>query len=103
VAFAGSVVLGYLVGKESAVPVAVGALVLNLIEVPVTLILLEIASARNDGRTIADRRRLTTELAASSHSPPTGAQACARTIVISAREDLEIALQVRFVTAASHA
>jgi malonate transporter and related proteins len=39
--FAGVVVLGYLYGPSlSAVPVAVGALVLNVIEVPVTLVLL---------------------------------------------------------------
>jgi len=43
--FAGVVVLGYLYGPSlSAVPVAVGALVLNVIEVPVTLVLLSAAA-----------------------------------------------------------
>jgi malonate transporter and related proteins len=43
--FAGVVVLGYLYGPSlSAVPVAVGALVLNVIEVPVTLVLLSAAT-----------------------------------------------------------
>jgi predicted permease len=43
--FAGVVVLGYLHGPSlSAVPVAVGALVLNVIEVPVTLVLLSAAA-----------------------------------------------------------
>ena len=43
--FAGVVVLGYLYGPSlSAVPVAVGALVLNVIEVPVTLVLLSTAA-----------------------------------------------------------
>jgi malonate transporter and related proteins len=44
VPFAGVVVLGYLYGPSvSAVPVAVGALVFNVIEVPVTLVLLSLA------------------------------------------------------------
>jgi malonate transporter and related proteins len=44
--FAGVVVLGYLYGPSvSAVPVAIGALVLNVIEVPVTLVLLSAAAA----------------------------------------------------------
>jgi malonate transporter and related proteins len=44
--FAGVVVLGYLYGPSlSAVPVAVGALALNVIEVPVTLVLLSAAAA----------------------------------------------------------
>jgi len=43
--FAGVVVLGYLYGPSlTAVPVAVGALVLNVIEVPVTLVLLSAAA-----------------------------------------------------------
>ena len=43
--FAGVVVLGYLYGPSlSAVPVAVGALVFNVIEVPVTLVLLSVAA-----------------------------------------------------------
>ncbi len=43
--FAGVVVLGYLYGPSlSAVPVAAGALVLNVIEVPVTLVLLSAAT-----------------------------------------------------------
>ena len=43
--FADVVVLGYLYGPSvSAVPVAVGALVLNVIEVPVTLVLLSAAA-----------------------------------------------------------
>ncbi|HXO23775.1 MAG TPA: AEC family transporter [Streptosporangiaceae bacterium] len=43
--FAGVVVLGYLYGPSlSAVPVAVGALVLNVIEVPVTLVVLSAAA-----------------------------------------------------------
>jgi malonate transporter and related proteins len=43
--FAGVVVLGYLYGPSlSAVPVAVGALVFNVIEVPVTLVLLSAAA-----------------------------------------------------------
>ena len=45
VPFAGVVVLGYLYGPSvSAVPVAVGALVFNVIEVPVTLVLLSVAA-----------------------------------------------------------
>jgi malonate transporter len=48
--FAGVVVLGYLYGPSvSAVPVAVGALVFNVIEVPVTLVLLSIAAGSSDG------------------------------------------------------
>jgi predicted permease len=43
--FAGVVVLGYLYGPSlTAVPVAVGALVLNVIEVPVTLVVLAAAA-----------------------------------------------------------
>ena len=43
--FAGVVVLGYLYGPSvTAVPVAVGALVLNVIEVPVTLVVLSAAA-----------------------------------------------------------
>jgi hypothetical protein len=43
--FAGVVVLGYLYGPSvTAVPVAAGALVLNVIEVPVTLVLLSAAA-----------------------------------------------------------
>jgi len=43
--FAGVVVLAYLYGPSlSAVPVAVGALVFNVIEVPVTLVLLSVAA-----------------------------------------------------------
>jgi hypothetical protein len=43
--FAGIVVLGYLYGPSvSAVPVAVGALAFNVIEVPVTLVLLSVAA-----------------------------------------------------------
>jgi malonate transporter and related proteins len=43
--FAGAVVLGYLYGPSlTAVPVAVGALVLNVIEVPVTLVVLAAAA-----------------------------------------------------------
>ena len=43
--FAGVVVLGYLYAPSvSAVPVAVGALVFNVIEVPVTLVLLSVAA-----------------------------------------------------------
>src|ERR1700678_673144 len=43
--FAGVVVLGYLYGPSaSAVPVAVGALVFNVVEVPVTLVLLSAAT-----------------------------------------------------------
>jgi hypothetical protein len=43
--FAGVVVLGYLYGPSlTAVPVAVGALVLNVIEIPVTLVLLSVAA-----------------------------------------------------------
>jgi malonate transporter and related proteins len=45
VPFAGVVVLGYLYRPSvSAVPVAVGALVFNVIEVPVTLVLLSVAA-----------------------------------------------------------
>src|SRR5271170_1985652 len=45
VPFAGVVVLGYLYKPSvSAVPVAVGALVFNVIEVPVTLVLLSVAA-----------------------------------------------------------
>jgi malonate transporter and related proteins len=41
--FAGVVVLGYLYGPSlSAVPVAIGALVFNVIEIPVTLVLLSV-------------------------------------------------------------
>jgi hypothetical protein len=44
VPFAGVVVLGYLYGPSlSAVPVAVGALAFNVVEVPVTLVLLSAA------------------------------------------------------------
>jgi malonate transporter and related proteins len=43
--FAGVVVLGYLYSPSvSAVPVAVGALVFNVIEVPITLVLLSVAA-----------------------------------------------------------
>lgn len=43
--FAGVLVLGYLYGPSlSAVPIAVGALVFNVIEVPVTLVLLSVAA-----------------------------------------------------------
>jgi malonate transporter len=62
--FAGVVVLGYLYGPSlSAVPVAVGALVLNVIEVPVTLVLLSAATG--------------TAAAASATAPP-AASAAAR-------------------------
>jgi len=49
--FAGVVVLGYLYGPSvSAVPVAVGALVLNVIEVPVTLVLLSVTAGSDAAR-----------------------------------------------------
>ena len=38
-------VLGYLFGAASSVPIAVSALVMNIIQVPVTLVLLSIAAA----------------------------------------------------------
>ncbi len=50
--FAGIVVLGYLYGaKASAVPVAIGSLVLNVIEVPFTLLVLSLDAA---SATLAD-------------------------------------------------
>jgi malonate transporter len=50
--FAGIVVLGYLYGaKASAVPVAIGSLVLNVIEVPFTLLMLTLDAA---SATLAD-------------------------------------------------
>ncbi len=45
VPFVGVSVLGYLFGSASAVPIAVAALVMNIIQVPVTLVLLSIAAA----------------------------------------------------------
>ena len=54
--FAGVVVLGYLYGPSlSAVPVAVGALVLNVIEVPVTLVLLSAAAGSAAASSTAPR------------------------------------------------
>jgi hypothetical protein len=52
VPFAGVVVLGYLYRPSvSAVPVAVGALVFNVIEVPVTLVLLPVAAGSSAAAT----------------------------------------------------
>jgi malonate transporter and related proteins len=54
--FAGVVVLGYLYGPSvSAVPVAVGALVLNVIEVPVTLVVLSAAAGSSSASATAPR------------------------------------------------
>jgi malonate transporter and related proteins len=56
VPFAGVVVLGYLYGPSvSAVPVAVGALVFNVIEVPVTLVLLSVAAGSSAAARVTPR------------------------------------------------
>ena len=61
--FAGVVVLGYLYGPSvSAVPVAVGALVLNVIEVPVTLVLLSAAAGSAAASATAPRVATPTQL-----------------------------------------
>jgi hypothetical protein len=44
VPFVGVSVLGYLFGSASAIPIAVAALVMNVIQVPVTLVLLSLAA-----------------------------------------------------------
>ena len=75
--FAGVVVLGYLYAPSvSAVPVAVGALVFNVIEVPVTLVLLSVACGildrgQRDGAASRDARH-------TEAGPPAGAGADAR-------------------------
>jgi malonate transporter len=45
----GTTVLGYLFGVASAVPIAVAALVMNLVQVPVSLVFLSIGTAASDG------------------------------------------------------
>lgn len=52
VPFVGVSVLGYLFGSSSAVPIAVAALVMNIVQVPVTIILLSVAgtAALHDGQ-----------------------------------------------------
>jgi malonate transporter and related proteins len=73
--FAGVVVLGYLYGPSlSAVPVAVGALVLNVIEVPVTLVLLSAAT----GTAAAASATQPQATPASTAGPPPAASAAAR-------------------------
>jgi malonate transporter and related proteins len=55
-AFVGTSVLGYLFGDASAVPIAIAGLALNLVEVPVSLVLLSIAteaaSSGTEGRSL---------------------------------------------------
>ncbi|MGW4490543.1 AEC family transporter [Streptomyces sp. NPDC004376] len=48
VPFVGVSVLGYLFGSSSAVPIAVAALVMNIVQVPVTIVLLSVARASTD-------------------------------------------------------
>ena len=62
-------VLGYLFGAASAIPIAVSALVMNIIQVPVTLVLLSIATAPAQDK----------PLATSSGAQPTAAAAQAAT------------------------
>lgn len=53
VPFVGVSVLGYLFGSSSAVPIAVAALVMNIVQVPVTIVLLSVSSRGKDSRTSA--------------------------------------------------
>ena len=77
--FAGVVVLGYLYGPSvSAVPVAVGALVFNVIEVPVTLVLLSVAAGSAAAASATTPRAATPVTQKPARRPGAGAEARVR-------------------------
>jgi malonate transporter and related proteins len=77
-AFIGVSVLGYLFGAASAIPIAVAALVLNVIQVPVTLVLLSIAAAPTRQKPAPPAGK--PAVAASAGATPTASAARAATV-----------------------
>ena len=79
-AFIGVSVLGYLFGAASTIPIAVAALVLNVIQVPVTLVLLSIAAAPTRQKPAPPAGK--PAVAASAGATPPSATARAATVTV---------------------
>ena len=73
VPFVGVSVLGYLFGSASTVPIAVASLVMNIIQVPLTLVLLSIGAAPARAKPMPAPARAKQMAAAPADAKPTGA------------------------------
>lgn len=82
VPFIGVSVLGHLFGSVSAIPIAIAGLVMNLIQVPVTLMLLSLGQAQTAGGPASDRPSVTSHLMAALREPVVWAPLLALLLVL---------------------
>lgn len=82
VPFVGVSVLGHLFGNASAIPISVGSLVMNLIQVPVTLMLLSAGMGRNHAGSTSEKLWLGGEVLRALREPVVWAPLTALVLVM---------------------